>query len=111
MPMDFSEASQLLWLHLQPLNADIAFVAPIPGLSAETLVLGMVLVAFAQDPSAVDGFRVDSCCAPLFGVMFVRWRYAQVLWPIVLGFPEVFCHQDHQKRRPASFFLFLSGDR
>ena len=64
MPMDFSEASQLLWLHLQPLNADIAFVAPIPGLLAEMFVLGMVLAAFAQDPSAVDGFLVDSCCAP-----------------------------------------------
>ena len=76
MVMDFNEASQLLWLHLQPLNADIAFVAPIPGLLAEMFVLGMVLAAFAQDPSAVDGFLVDSCCAPLFAVLFVRWPVA-----------------------------------
>ena len=102
---------QRLWQHLQLLIADSASFALIPGPSVEIVALMLLLVAFAQGPSAVDGFRVDSCCAPLFGVMFVRWRFAQVLSPIVLGFPEVFCHQDHQKRRPASFFLFLSGDR
>ena len=103
MPMDFSEASQLLWLHLQPLNADIAFVAPIPGLSAETFVLGMVLVAFAQDPSAVDGFLVDSCCAPFFAVLFVRWPFARLRLFIFTDFFEVICNRCHQNGRPAFF--------
>jgi len=70
---------QRLWQHLQLLIANSASFALIPGLSVEMLALMLLLVAFAQGPSAVDGFRVDSCCTPLFGVMFVRWRLAQLL--------------------------------
>ena len=103
MAMDFNEASQLLWLHLQPLNADIAFVAPIPGLLAEMFVLGMVLAAFAQDPSAVGGFLVDSCCAPLFAVLFVRWPVARMRVFIVTDLFEVICNRCHQNERPAFF--------